>query len=456
MISNAIVRDGRTGTTRAVLVTIVLVLAYPAGAQNGSSAGNASLVQTGQKPVQTSQKPDDATWEFRWDEHPSIRFGDWVRVDFRARFQSDVNRPVELIDDDEISGLDIAKRRIGVDGEIGDLFDFQIERELREADVLDPWRDVYINYRQFDALQVQAGKFKLPFSLEENTSATDLDFVYRSRIATQLAPGRDRGLMVHGRLLDRVLEYEVGVFNHDGDNARRRRRGDRVFGDRTAAARVSGRPFRSANSPLSDVHVGAAFASSDVPEGYPDVRGRTAMGAPFFQSELWVKGRRRRVGVEARWRSGPFALQSEYIRLTDERIGQSVEDTDLSEVVAKGAYVSSTWVLTGEDKSDQLNVPDRPFLQGGVGVIELALRLERLSFGSGGATGEGEASPSPRADVIAGNSDRAATVGVTWYLNRWLKIQANVIHEKIADPALGPLPDRQRFWSRVLRFQVTI
>lgn len=51
MISNAIVRDGRTGTTRAVLVTIVLVLAYPAGAQNGSRAGDASLAQAGQKPV---------------------------------------------------------------------------------------------------------------------------------------------------------------------------------------------------------------------------------------------------------------------------------------------------------------------------------------------------------------------------------------------------------------------
>ena len=29
------------------------------------------------------------------------------------------------------------------------------------------------------AAEVRAGKFKMPFGLEENTSATNLDFVYR-------------------------------------------------------------------------------------------------------------------------------------------------------------------------------------------------------------------------------------------------------------------------------------
>jgi hypothetical protein len=40
----------------------------------------------------------------------------------------------------------------------------------------------------------------LPSSLDENTSPTNLDFVYRSLAANQLPPGRDRGVMVHGRL----------------------------------------------------------------------------------------------------------------------------------------------------------------------------------------------------------------------------------------------------------------
>jgi hypothetical protein len=44
------------------------------------------------------------------------------------------------------------------------------------------WGDVYLDYRQFDAVRVQGGKFKLPFSLDENTSAANLDFVYRSMV----------------------------------------------------------------------------------------------------------------------------------------------------------------------------------------------------------------------------------------------------------------------------------
>ena len=72
-------------------------------------------------------------------------------------------------------------------------------RSIGELEGENAWRDVYANYQQFDFVQVQGGKFKLPFSLDENTSPTNLDFVYRSLAARVLAPGRDRGVMVHGR-----------------------------------------------------------------------------------------------------------------------------------------------------------------------------------------------------------------------------------------------------------------
>ena len=67
-----------------------------------------------------------------------------------------------------------------MEGEIVNIIDFQVESELGQRD---PWRDVYANYKQFGFAEVQAGHFKLPFSLDENTSATNLDFVYRSRVA---------------------------------------------------------------------------------------------------------------------------------------------------------------------------------------------------------------------------------------------------------------------------------
>jgi phosphate-selective porin OprO/OprP len=376
-------------------------------------------------------------------------------VDFRLRLQGDLkDSEAPLPDDDEEdeSSIDIARRRFGLDGEIVNLFDYQVEYEF--GDDTEPWRDVYINYKQFAFAQVQAGKFKLPFSLDENTSPTNLDFVYRSRAADLLAPGRDRGVMGHGRVLDRgMLRYEIGVFNHDGANARTNNT-DRVQGGQTLAGRLTIQPLRSTTSILEDLSVGAAFTSSDIEEGFPDLRGRTALGSRFYRPDIWVKGTRRRTGFEARWRPGPFSFKSEYIRLTDERLGQSVEDTDLSPFLATGWYVSGTWALTGEDKAEGLDSPRRPLFQGGFGAVELAARIERIDFGP--VADNDVPSSGPRADVILGNSDRLETFGVNWYVNRWVKIQANIIRETLDDPSQGPLPSQPSFWSQVIRFQFSM
>ena len=86
--------------------------------------------------------------------------------------------------------------------------------------------------------------------------------------------------------------------------------------------------------------------------------------------------------------------------------------------------------------------------------MELAARLEKLTWGT--LHGGDEASSSPRADVVLGNADRAVTLGVNWYLNRWIKIQGNAIQQKITDPLQGPLPELSTFWSSVFRFQLSI
>ena len=203
----------------------------------------------------------------------------------------------------------------------------------------DPWRDVYINYKQFPAAEVMGGKFKLPFSLDETTSTINLDFVNRSRAADLLAPGRDRGVMVHGRVLERGLVECRSRYpsSTTGGDARRHDSG-RVHGDQTFAVRTTAQPWRSTKSSFRDLAFGVAFTSSTLLEGFPDLRGRTALDLPFYRPDLWVKGQRRRFGLQFRWRPGPFSVKSEYIRLTDQRLDQSVDDTDLSPFLATGWY----------------------------------------------------------------------------------------------------------------------
>ena len=76
-----------------------------------------------------------------------------------------------------------------------------------------------------------------------------------------------------------------------------------------------------------------------------------------------------------------------------------------------------------------------------------------LSFGS---SGPGERSTSARADAVLGNRDRVTTLGLNWHVNRWVKVQANLMREDIGRPSMGPLPARSSFWSRAFRLQLTL
>jgi phosphate-selective porin len=254
------------------------------------------------------------------------------------------------------------------------------------------------------------------------------------------------------------VRYEAGIFEHDGRNARPRNP-ERMFGDQTIALRLGVQPFRASKTVFEDLLVGVAMTRSDLAdangllEGRPGLRARTPMDVEFFESDVYIRGRRERRGFEARWRPGPASIKAEYIKVTDQRLEESVEDTDLSPFLAKGWYVSGTVALTGDKKADGLDAPKRPIGRGGIGAVEVGARLEEITYGS---VATGEASTSPRSDVIPGNGDRVTTFGVNWYLNRWIKVQFNLIREKITDPSQGPLPSQPTFWSRILRFQFTI
>ena len=401
------------------------------------------------KKANAKAKDKDTYPEFRLDDdHPSIHLGKGTHVDFRGRFAVDGTDSETSTDDPaETSSIDLGKKRLGVSGEIKNVVEFQIEAELTSDD---PWRDVYGEIKYFPFARVRGGKFKIPFSLDENTSASRLDFMFRSLAATHLAPGRDVGVMVHGRVLNELIRYEAGVFEHDGKNARTNNT-SKVFGDQTTAVRVNVEPLRNVKNAVGDLSIGVAFTQSDVPEGIPGLRGQTVLEQNFFSSsEYIVSGPRKRLGVEMEFLPGPASIKMEWMRVDTERHGQSVEDTDLSPLVGEGWYVSGTYAITGEKKS-RVQRPKKPLFQGGYGAIEVGARIESLRFRSG-ASGE-QGSTSPRADVILGNRDQVTTLGVNWYINRFFKVQGNFIREELDDPSQGPLPSQASFTSKAIRFQ---
>ena len=94
------------------------------------------------------KKAIEDDWGFRWADRPSLRLGPGTRVDFRVRLQENLqDLDFEPPDTAGSSSVDIARRRLGIDGEILNIFDYQVEGEL--GDTRDPWRDVYLNYKQY-------------------------------------------------------------------------------------------------------------------------------------------------------------------------------------------------------------------------------------------------------------------------------------------------------------------
>ncbi|RPJ59491.1 MAG: hypothetical protein EHM24_27860, partial [Acidobacteria bacterium] len=322
------------------------------------------------------------------------------------------------------------------------------------------------NGRLAEAAELRAGKFKVPFSEDELTSGTALDFVSRSLAAETIAPGRSVGVMFHGRVYvargGPRIGYDVGLFRQDGDNVRLSR--DPVFllpGEtapslrhRLVAGRVEVAPFVGSgrDARLRSIRFTVAVSSNDVPEGENSMRGRDSLDERFFP-EILVKGRRLRAGAAASWRGGPVTVKAEAMQMRDERLGQGTGDEDLPELVVTGWFVSVTHALVAGGRN--ATGAGHWLGKGGVGPIELAARIERLRYSS--AAGDGASSlppsPSPRAANLAAAADSVWTFGVTWQPVPLTRIQFNVVRDQLEGHPWTPRFLQPRVWSAVGRFQ---
>lgn len=83
-------------------------------------------------------------------------------------------------------------------------------------------RDAYINYRFAPEFQARLGQMKRPFSRQQWTSATQLEFVERASAVERFRSGqagdRDVGAMLWGEANEKKLEWYAGVYNGDGLN----------------------------------------------------------------------------------------------------------------------------------------------------------------------------------------------------------------------------------------------
>lgn len=404
-------------------------------------------------PVQADSTP---TWDF--EDGPSLRVGDKLRIDFYAAVQGDFRSyspEPDSADDTEELGL----ARIGLEGTLLGFVDYEVKYDFEDED--QPWKDVYASARVRDPLQIQAGHFKVPFGRERLEGVTRLNFVERTLVSSDLTPGRDTGVMVHGRTKRRGVEYGVGYFWGDPEGRIARIDEPDFEGPEEPnldpmgpiwAGRVTVRPFRLAGRQgwFEDLEFGADVMSASLDEGLFGATGQSLFGPEYFP-RVYVKGRRLGIGVDGSLESGPFLVEAEYLRDTDERVNQGLGDETLPDLLGDGWWVAGTWVVTGQKKS-RAEAPRAWFPARGIGAVELAVRYETLKFRSVNTGGE-EPDRNPRATNIYPNGDTAWTTGVNWYVHRFVKVQVNAIREHIDDIERTLLAGEDTFWTYVVKLQ---
>lgn len=384
---------------------------------------------------------------WRFGPGAGVSRGDF-RFNLTGYVQADLRRyPNWDVDESEgplrADDREVRRVRVGFEGRWRRLaFELDVDPQ-QEGDRL---KDAYLELRVGRKLRLRGGHFKPPISPEFLTSAAKVDFIERSLLAGSLAPARDWGGMVHGELGRAV--YQVGLFAGDG-----RTRDERA--ETTAAARLL-------VTVADGFDVGASYAQGTV-EAVGDARGLEPQPKGFlgaspsgfaYYVRHHVKGRRLRLGLDAAYTRGPWAVKAEALQGRERRLGQGAVLDDLPEEVATGWAVSGTWLVTGEKK--ERTIKPRRSLPGGPGAVEVGLRFESLRFDDVGPDAGFEGAGS-RARNIRPAADRVLTGGVSWWPSRWIRLTGNVVVERYLDGLLAPERERRGNYLTLLgRMQVQV
>jgi phosphate-selective porin OprO/OprP len=281
-----------------------------------------------------------------------------------------------------------------------------------------------VNFRPWQWLQLQSGKFKAPVGLERLQSATAITFIERS-LPTALAPNRDVGVQLWGDLREGFATWQFAVMNGvlDGGSA------DANVNDGVdLVGRVFLHPFQETSIELlQGLGVGAAFSygrrdgANNTATSTNTSVYRSAGQQSFFTYGVGVSevDDQIRIAPQAYWYWGPLGLMAEWTRSTPNLrlAGQDISpDVDAWEL-------TGSWVVTGENKTFQGVVPRTSFNPAredtGPGAWEIAARVGGFRIDD---------------DVFDRGFANSATqaqealewaVGVNWYINPFLKFSVN-------------------------------
>lgn len=323
--------------------------------------------------------------------------------------------------------------------------------------------DAYANFNYDERFQVRLGRYKSPFTYEfYRVHIWDLLSPERSLFTNNFGANRRFGLMIHGSVLEKTVEYAVGTFDSQRNSLR-------PFGSRQdALAFLNFKPFYNReDSVLRDLHFGgsvdagnenqptdpAALRTNQSPSGAGAESTVTSNAASVsflaFRDNVVERGGRALWELHAAYYGGGLTLtgawQSGYESYAT---GPQVPKT---RVPINGWFVQAGYILTGETIRDRTLIqPLRPFdlRKGrfGLGAFEPTARYSELRLDPVVFTA-GLADP-----ALWTNRAQLIDAGCNWYLNKFVKVYAGWQRALFATPVFSSTGAFQKssdlFWLR--------
>lgn len=302
--------------------------------------------------------------------------------------------------------------------------------------------DAYVNYRYAPEFQIQAGKFKAPVGLEQLQADVNLSLNERS-LVTDLVPNRDLGFELHGDIAGGVLSYAAGIFNGVGDARNSSNIG--FQDDREFDGRLFIQPFKQTDlKPLQNLGfgVGGSWGDSSITNtlGLPNTTGGSQPGYFTDGQQQFFAYTNGVVAAHTHWRLspqgyyyyGPLSLMGEYA-ISDQQVQRTVgTNSNFNADLQNTAWeISGGWVLTGEDATFTGVTPKHPFdpHNGQWGALQVVGRYAALDI-------DNAAFPL-FANPASASEARAWSLGLNWYLNKNIRVNASYSHTAFTGGAGG-------------------
>ncbi len=316
--------------------------------------------------------------------------------------------------------------RLGIEGII--MKDIKYRFEVDFAGGNSNVKDAYMEW-SLKPISIAVGQYKVPVSLEEQTSSRYITFIERSGITDAFGFGRNIGIAAN--FIQKDFTIKAGIFQ--GNFAENSNKEGRTYAVRsTYAARLKN----------ALIHIGTSAFHRDNDQGILTKRYRQRPHHHLSPSRYVDTGNLNSksdtfFGAEFGAVFGPLSAQAEWGWMKSNAATSTGIDANFS-----GGYVDVSYIITGESRSYKGGVFDRikvanPVSSGGSGAFQIAARYDVIDL-------------TDKVANVLGGKQTSYIVGMNWHLNNYTRVMANYSNSNIE----GGINNGQAINTFGLRFQI--